>query len=176
MTLMLRRSIFRSRFVLLSLFLVAGFAALHAQDDSNARKPRKYKSPPLSARIEVTILRDSNGKPISDAHVIFHPFEGDKDKGYLELKTNEDGKAVIDVLPLGDMVRMQVIAKGYQTYGEDYKVDKDSITKEIRMKKPAAQYSVYKDSSADAGNGSSAPSSDGKKEDSGNQQSQPKAN
>ena len=56
----------------------------------------------------------------------------------------EDGKTVIDVLPLGDTVRLQVIAKGYQTYGEDYKVDKPEIAIDIRMQRPGEQYSIYK--------------------------------
>lgn len=106
---------------------------------------RKYKPPPLSAHVEVLVVKDFNGKPIMDAHVIFHPIEGDKDKGDLELKTNEDGKAIIDVLPIGDTVRMQIIANGYQTYGQDYKVDKAEMSMEIRMKRPGSQYSIYKD-------------------------------
>ena len=64
-------------------------------------------------------------------------------KRQLEVKTNEDGKTVIDVIPIGDTVRMQIIASGFQTYGEDYKVDKDQITKEVRMKRPGQQYSIY---------------------------------
>jgi hypothetical protein len=68
---------------------------------------------------------------------------GEKDEGNMELKTNEDGKAIIDVLPLGDTVRLQVIAKGYQTYGEDYKIDRPSIAIEVKMKRPGAQYSIY---------------------------------
>ena len=127
--------------------LTSGAIALRAQDDTQ-HHARKYKAPPPSARIEVTVLRDSSGKPIVDAHVIFHPIEGDKDKGYLELKTNEDGKAVIDVLPIGDMVRMQVIANGFQTYGEDYKVDQTEMAREVRMKRPGEQYSIYKNSAA----------------------------
>ena len=58
----------------------------------------------------------------------------------MELKTNEDGKATIDILPLGGMVRLQVIAHGFQTYGEDYKVDKTELGIEIRMKRPGEQY------------------------------------
>ncbi len=96
---------------------------LRAQDD-DSHHGRKYKVPPPSARIDVTVVRDYNGKPIADAHVIFHPIEGDKDKGALELKTNEDGKIVIDVIPVGDTVTLQVIAKGFQTYGQVYKIDK----------------------------------------------------
>ena len=91
--------------------LVAGIGlsacspALLAQD-SNAHG-RKYKAPPPSAHIEVTVLRDFNGKPVSNAHVIFHPTEGDRDKGSLELKTNDDGKAIIDVIPIGDTVTLR---------------------------------------------------------------------
>jgi hypothetical protein len=129
-----------------SLALVSSFVALRAQD-ANTQHLRKYKTPPPAARIEVTVVRDFNGKPIEDAHVIFHPIEGDKDKGYLELKSNEEGKAVIDVLPIGDTVRMQVIVNGYQTYGQDYKVDKPEMSLEVRMKRPGAQYSIYKDNS-----------------------------
>ncbi len=135
-----------------SLGLACGSIALHAQDDNNYRG-RKYKVPPPSARIEVTVLRDSSGKPIHDAHVIFHPVEGDKDKGSMELKTNEDGKAVIDVIPIGDTVRLQIIANGFQTYGGDYKVDKPEMSMEIRMKRPGAQYSVYKNTGTNAGSG-----------------------
>ena len=124
---MFRRSLLR-----LGVF-VAGFAmaisALYIsaqQDDSH--RGRKYKAPPPSARIEVTIVRASSGKPIQSAAVIFHPIEGDRDKGGMELKTNEDGKAMIDVIPIGDTVRLQVIADGFQTYGQDFKVDKASLT------------------------------------------------
>jgi hypothetical protein len=138
------------------------------QDDS---KPgRKYKVPPPSARIEVTILREGSLKPVGDAAVIFHPMQGDKDRGVLELKTNEDGKAVIDVLPIGDTVRLQVIAKGFQTYGQDYKIDKAEMSMEIHMKRPGAQYSLYKEGSGsgkDAASPQKAPPSSDKPADSG---------
>jgi uncharacterized membrane protein YgcG len=154
---MFHRSSLRFCAVLASLCFLSGFVSLSAQDASTQHL-RKYKPPPPAARIEITVIKDFNGKPIQDAHVIFHPIEGDKDKGYLELKTNEDGKAVIDVLPIGDTVRMQIIATGYQTYGQDYKVDKDEISMEIRMKRPGSQYSIYKDNTTtpkpDNGSGS----------------------
>jgi hypothetical protein len=66
--------------------------------------------------------------------------------GNMELKTNEDGKATIDLLETGSSVRLQIIASGYQTYGEDYKVDKDNMAIDIKLKRPAPQYSIYKDS------------------------------
>jgi hypothetical protein len=139
--------------------LVAGIGfsacspALRAQEDN--QHGRKYKPPPPSAHIEVTVLKDFNGKPVNNAHVIFHPTEGDRDTGSLELKTNEDGKAVIDVIPIGDTVTLQVIADGYQTYGQSYKIDKAEMTMEIRMKRPGGQYTIYKNPGANSGSGSS---------------------
>jgi hypothetical protein len=135
------RSLLRCSILLASCALVAGTSALHAQDDSH--RGRKYKAPPQSARIEVTVLKADNGKPIQAAHVIFHPVEGDKDKGSMELKTNEDGKINIDVVPIGDTVRLQIIADGFQTYGEDYQVDKPKLSWEVCLKRPGPQYSIY---------------------------------
>jgi hypothetical protein len=139
---MSRRSLLR-----FSVF-VAGFAlavsSLHAGAQDDSSRGRKFKVPPPSARIEVTVLRDFNGDPIENAAVIFHPIEGDRDKGGMELKTNFDGKAMIDVIPVGDTVRLQIIAHGYQTYGQDFKVDKDSMAMEVRLKRPGQQYSIYK--------------------------------
>ncbi len=165
---MFRRTFFRCSFFLAPVFLaLVGLVftpiRVHAQDTN--KWGRKYKTPPPSSRIEVTILKDDNGKPIENAAVIFHPIEGDRDKGALELKTNEDGKAVIDVIPIGDTVRLQVIANGFQTYGQDYKVDKTEMSMQVRMKRPVAQYSIYKDkngsanSSGGSGGDKSAPPS-----------------
>jgi 5-hydroxyisourate hydrolase-like protein (transthyretin family) len=138
---MLRRSLFLLVFVAVSGLFALSLAA-NAQNSTN--RGRKYKAPPPTARIEVTVLRDVNGKPIENAAVVFHPMEGEKDRGNMELKTNEDGKTIIDVLPIGDTVRLQVIARGFQTYGEDYKVDKAEMAIEIRLKRPGEQYSIYK--------------------------------
>src|SRR5208282_3926363 len=54
---------------LASFSLIAGSLALRAQDD-DSHHGRKYKVPPPSATIAVTVVRAYNGKPISDAHVI----------------------------------------------------------------------------------------------------------
>jgi hypothetical protein len=145
---MLRSFSFRSAVFLAAFGLTAGMFSLSAQDTS--KRGRKYKSPPPTARIEVTILRDANGKPIENAAVIFHPMVGEKDEGNMELKSNEDGKTVIDVLPIGDTVRLQIIAKGFQTYGQDFKVEKAQMAIEVRMKRPGEQYSIYKNHGAAA--------------------------
>jgi len=52
----------------------------HGQD-ATTKRGRKYKAPPPTGRIEVTITKDFNGKPIENAAVVFHPMAGDKDEG-----------------------------------------------------------------------------------------------
>ena len=127
--------------------LCAGFPSQALADQHGGRK---YTPPPATATIKVTVVRATNGKPIQNAAVVFHPMEGDRDKGALELKSDEDGKVTIDVIPIGDTVRLQVIARGFQTYGEDYKVDKADMAIDIRMKRPGEQYSIYKSHDAAA--------------------------
>jgi len=74
----LRRSLFPLIVVVAGFGLVASSLVASGQDDTSKRG-RKYKSPPPTARIEVTILKDINGKPIENAAVVFHPMEGEKD-------------------------------------------------------------------------------------------------
>jgi hypothetical protein len=102
------------------------------------------------------VLRDTTGKPVMNAAVIVHPIEGDKDKGNMELKSNEDGIAILDqVIPIGSTVRLQVIAPGFQTYGEDFKIETAEKQIVVRLKRPAQQYSIYGKTS-----GATTPASD----------------
>ncbi|MGD0546688.1 MAG: hypothetical protein ABR991_02530 [Terracidiphilus sp.] len=156
------RSLFRLsiRVAVLGLVVSLLAAGLTASAQQNAdKRGRKFKMPPPTARVEITVVRDSSGKPIENAAVIFHPIENGRDSGTMELKTNEDGKTIIDILPLGGTVRMQIIAKGFQTYGDDYKIDQDQIAIEIRMKRPGEQYSIYKPhpEASEGGKDSTAP-------------------
>jgi hypothetical protein len=176
MILMLHRTAFSRSFVPVILCLLAAPLALRAQDSEN-HHPRKYKTPPPAAHIEVLVVRDATGKPIPQAHVIFHPVEGDRDKGSLEVKTNSDGKAIIDVIPIGDTVRLQVLVEGFQTYGQDFKIDKPEIDMEVRMKRPGGQYTIYKNPGDNAGSGKDSGGKDSGNANppqSGPSQSQPK--
>lgn len=121
-------------------FLCTFLMAAQAQD----RRGRKYVPPPATAKIAITVKRETNGKPIRDAAVIFHPIKNGKDEGAMELKTDEDGKTSIDVIPIGSTVRLQIIANGFQTFGNDYVVDADTKEITVKMKRPVAQYSIYK--------------------------------
>src|SRR5271163_2189888 len=104
------------RFVVLGL-LLAGLSvscAVHAsaQDSDSAKRGRKYKSPPPTSHVEVTVLRATTGKPVENAAVIFHPLIDGHDSGNMELKTNDEGKATLDLLATGSNFRIQIIDDG----------------------------------------------------------------
>ena len=147
---------FQHSFLRVSVFL-AGLslaASLFATDAfAHQRRGRKYKAPPPTSRIVVTVLRAYDCKPVENAAVVFHVMSGERDKGYMELKTNEDGKAVITVLPIGDVMRLQVISRDFQTYGQDYPVTKPAMAVQVELKRPGQQYSIYENHGQGAENG-----------------------
>jgi hypothetical protein len=129
----------------LSLVLCSGLlSTAHAQVDS-AHRGRKYKAPPPTSHIEVDVVRSYNGKPIAGAAVVFRSVKDGKDEGNLEVKTNEQGKAVIDVIPMGSQVQVQVIANGFATYADTYLIPEQERTIEVKMLRPQEQISTYVD-------------------------------
>jgi hypothetical protein len=108
-----------------------------------SNRGRKYVPPPPTSKITVTVTKATNGKPVENAAVVFHPIKGGKDEGGLELKTNEEGKATLDVIPIGDTLRLQVIATGYQTFGNDYQITANSKEISVQLRHPSKQYSIY---------------------------------
>jgi hypothetical protein len=60
----------------------------------------------------------------------------------LELKTDNEGRTNIDGIPYGPL-RVQVLAPGFQTFGEDYQIDKPELQITVKLKRPGGQYSVY---------------------------------
>jgi hypothetical protein len=137
--------------------MVAVPLCARAQEDDPTLAPtapekhgRKYKAPPDTSHIEVTVLKASNKKPVVNAAVVFHPIKDGKDEGNLEMKTDPDGKAVIDVIPTGSQVRIQVIADGLATFAADYTIGEASRSILISMVKPRAQISTYVDNEGKA--------------------------
>jgi hypothetical protein len=128
-------------------FVCTAPAALHAQD---SRRGRKYKSPPATSHIEIQVIRSTTQKPIANAAVVFHSIKDGKDEGNLEVKTNEEGKAIIDIIPTGSNVGVQVIADGFATYAQEYLVNEPSREILVKMIPPRAQVSTYEDNSGKA--------------------------
>jgi Carboxypeptidase regulatory-like domain len=109
----------------------------------------KKKHEPL-ATVSFLVVRDENGKPIRNAAVVLHPVgdNGKQERGGLELKTDPDGKTSYDGVPYGKL-RIQVLAPGFQTYGEDYDVNEPNMDITVKMKRPAGQYSIYENHPAE---------------------------
>lgn len=126
------------------------FCLSAAAQDAPARRGRKYKAPPATSHIEVTVVKKFNGKPISNAAVVFKSTLDGKVEGDLEVKTDPDGKAVIDVIPTGSTVRVQVIATGFATFAQEYLVNEPSRQIAVSMLRPQEQISSYQDNQGKA--------------------------
>ncbi len=112
---------------------------------------KKNESGQVSS-LKFAVLKDDNGKPVRNAAVVLHPVErsGKQSLGGIELKTDAEGKTKSDGIPYG-MLRVQVIAPGFQTFGQDYTINQPEHEIVIRLKRPQKQYSIYEkhpDSSA----------------------------
>ena len=117
------------------MFVLAG-SALGQKDSDIDHEPTSI--------LYFLVIKDDNGKPVRNAAVIMHAVnaKGKQERGDMELKTDLDGKTNFDGIPYG-MLRVQVIATGFQTFGEDYDVEKAKTEITIKLKRPQGQYSIY---------------------------------
>ena len=106
---------------------------------------KKKKAPEQFCSLSFVVLKDATGKPIKNASVVIHSLrkDGSQDTEGFQLKTDTDGKAFIDDIPFGKL-RLQVLAHGLQTYGDDIEVNAEKQEFVIRLKPPAEQVSIYK--------------------------------
>ena len=104
---------------------------------------------PVSA-LSFVVLKDDNGKPVRNAGVVMHSVDkhGKQDRGGIELKTDAEGKASFDGVPYGKL-RIQVLATGFQTYGEDYDINQPTMVITVKLKRPQGEYSIYEDQQND---------------------------
>jgi hypothetical protein len=116
--------------ILLALGMIG---SARAQDDEG----------PMSA-LRFVVVRDSDGKPVRNAEVVLHPVKrkGKQAKGEMELKTDAEGRTNIDGIPYGPL-RVQVLAPHFQTFGEDYEINKAEMEITVKLKRPGGQYSIY---------------------------------
>ena len=108
----------------------------------------KADAPMTKLSVEVKTL---GGNPVDRAGVIVRFVEGrsvvklgKKIRTTYELRTNQEGIAHIPSIPQGKIL-VQVIAKGYQTFGETFEVNEEEKTIEVKLKPPQAQFSSHQD-------------------------------
>lgn len=122
---------------------LAMVSSVGAQETRNDGHGRKWKPLPTLAHVVVTVTKGFDGKPMPHAAVVFHATLNGRDDGNLEVKTNEDGKATIDVIEVGSDVTLQVIAAGFSTYAQDLKIDQPTKEFEVKLLRPREQVSAY---------------------------------
>ncbi len=103
-------------------------------------------APMTTLTIHVT---NPSGKPVGHASVIVRFVRGHSvmklGRGIRkewELQTSEEGNAKIPPIPQGTIL-IQVIAKEYQTFGENFDVDEEKKTIEIKLNAPQKQYTAH---------------------------------
>lgn len=108
--------------------------------------PAKADDPMTTLRIEV---KTRSEKPIDRASVIVRFSEGrsiikagKKIMTTWQLKTNQEGVAKIPPMPQGKIL-VQVIAKGYQTFGETFDVNEEEKTIVVRLNPPQPPHSEH---------------------------------
>ncbi len=123
---------YRRTAAVLLLFVFGAIIVAGAQDDGP------------TSRLRFVVVRDSDGKPVRNAQVVLHPVKGKgkQASGEIELKTDVDGKTNVDSIPYGPL-RVQVLMPRFQTFGEDYQIDKPEMEITVKLKHPSGQYSIY---------------------------------
>jgi hypothetical protein len=98
-------------------------------------------------RLTVTV-KSQTGKAVERASVVVRFVEGNaviklgKNKTTFELRTNQEGEAQVPSIPQGK-IRVQVIAKGYQTFGQVFEVNEEEKRLEITLNPPQQQYTSH---------------------------------
>jgi hypothetical protein len=121
--------------LLVSALLLAAWAVA---SDNKSSQSDQYSN------LHVTVVKDDNNKPVRNASVILHPVnkDGKQGKGGFQLKTDNEGNTETEGIPYGPL-RIQVLAPGFQTFGDDYQVNQPNMDIQIRLKRPGEQFSTY---------------------------------
>ena len=94
-------------------------------------------------------VKSPGGRPVEGASVIVKFVKGHsvtklgkKIRKEWELRTNQEGLVKIPPIPQGTIL-VQIIAKNYQTFGQNFDVDEEQKTLDITLNAPQPQYSAH---------------------------------
>src|SRR5436853_6545126 len=102
---------------------------------------------PMS-KINISV-KTQGGHPVDRASVVVRFVEGHSIvklgkavRTTFELRTNQEGEAQVPAIPQGK-IRIQIIAKGYQTFGQVFDVSEEEKKIEITVNPPQQQYTSH---------------------------------
>jgi uncharacterized GH25 family protein len=94
-------------------------------------------------------VKTPGGKPVENASVIVKFVKGRSKAKFgkkirleWELRSNQEGVVKIPPIPQGTVL-VQIIAKDYQTFGQNFDVDEEEKTIDITLNPPQPQYSAH---------------------------------
>jgi len=97
----------------------------------------------------IIVLKDQAGKPVDHASVVVRFVQGHSVvklgkaiRTTFELRSNQEGEARIPSIPQGKIL-VQIIAKGYQTFGQTFDITEEEKTLDITLNPPQQQYSAH---------------------------------
>jgi hypothetical protein len=95
------------------------------------------------------VVKNQGGKPVDRASVVVRFVEGHSViklgkaiRTTYELRTNQEGEVQVPSIPQGK-IRIQIIAKGYQTFGQVFDVSEDEKKIELTLNPPQQQYTAH---------------------------------
>lgn len=115
-----------------------------APEQSNSSKPADNKATsPGMTRLKIQVS-DANDKPVGNASVYvryYTPggFLHHEKLEELNFKTNQDGSVKVPEIPQGKIL-IQVIAKGWHTYGKWYEIEQSEESVPIKLDPPPHWY------------------------------------
>lgn len=122
----------------------SGGANQPAPPEKPSTQEKKETKAPDSRTTKLRIVVTANEKPVGNASVYVkfsEPgglFRHDK-LAEMSFKTNEDGSVKVPEVPRGKIL-IQVIAKGWHTYGKWYEIEAESETIQIKLEPPPHWY------------------------------------
>src|ERR1051325_7631430 len=135
-----------SRAILIVAAVLLLGASLPAQDAAPDAAQKDEAKKEVSKKTQLTVqVLDQKQQPVPDAHVIVRFKEPrllrDKRVSW-EAKTNRKGVVVLSDIPKGG-IKVQVIARGFQTYGDEHELSQAEEQVTILLKSPTDQVSAY---------------------------------
>jgi len=114
-----------------------------SSSDKSSDSNKKDNSDATTVRLKIEVT-DPNDRPVGNAsvYVRFNQTGGPlhKDKlAELNLKTNDDGSVKVPEIPQGKIM-IQVVAKGWHTFGKWYDINKSEDTIQIKLQNPPHWY------------------------------------
>ena len=114
---------------------------------ASAAAQDEEQGPPMT-KLNV-VVTTQGGHPVDRASVVVRFVEGHSVvklgravHDTYELRTNEEGLVKVPSIRQGK-IRIQVIAKGYQTFGQIFDITQDEKTVAIKLNPPQQQYSAH---------------------------------